>query len=45
MIELECPMCELTIPVELDAVELHCGACAVTLDLVERRGVVLALAA
>lgn len=45
MIQLECPMCDRTIPVELDAVELHCGACAVTVDLVDRRDVVLALAA
>ena len=45
MIELECPMCELIIPVELDAVELNCGACAATVDLVDRREYVLALAA
>ena len=45
MIELECAMCDLTILVELDATELQCGACAVTVDLVDQRDVVLALAA
>ena len=45
MIEIECPMCEVTVSVELAALELHCGGCAVTVDLVDDRDVLLALAA
>jgi hypothetical protein len=45
MIEIECPMCEDALRIAFNATELRCEGCAITVDLVERFDVPLAIAA
>lgn len=33
MIDLECPMCEATLPVALDAAALRCGGCSIVVEI------------